>query len=297
MQVSVIIPAFNRASTLARALRSVLTQKGASFELIVVDDGSNDTSRAVVEQLGQKHPEIRYLFQTRMGPAAARNVGIKNARAPFVAFLDSDDEWLPGKLKAQLKFFEETPACLICQTDEIWIRNGTRVNPMKKHRKAGGFIFERCVSLSMVSPSCVMMRKAFFDRVGFFDESLPACEDYDLWLRTSACLPIGLVERPYVIRYGGHADQRSRQFEVMDQFRVRALLKILRSGMLTADQRKIASQELERKCRIIIRGALKRGKYELADYFKGVLEKACYPEASPAVPKALPVSLRSRLDV
>ena len=274
MQVSVVIPTFNRASSLRRALQSVLNQKGTSFEVLVVDDGSTDTSRALVEQLAQQHTEIRYLFQSRRGPAAARNVGIKKSRAPFVALLDSDDEWLPGKLAAQLEFFEKNPSYLICQTDEIWIRNGKRVNPMKKHKKEGGDIFERCVVLSMVSPSCVMMSKSLFDEIGLFDESLPACEDYDLWLRASARLKIGLIERPYVVRYGGHTDQQSRQFSVMDQFRIRSLVKILKSGDLTPDQKQIASRELLRKCQIVIAGALKRGKFELACDYERVVKEA-----------------------
>ena len=240
--------------------------------------------------------EVRYFCQSNQGPSAARNFGIKYAHAPYIAFLDSDDEWLPGKLKAQLEFFDRNPDYLICQTDEIWVRRGRRVNPMKKHKKFGGFIFEKCLPLSIVSPSCVMVRREFFvpppvcrpkgpisafggetgggiDQVGLFDESLPACEDYDLWLRASARFPIGFIERPYVIKYGGHEDQRSRQFPVMDQFRIKALIKLLDSGKLTSDQKELVTQEIVKKAAIISRGALKRGKVKEARYYEDLIER------------------------
>ena len=273
MQVSVIIPTFNRAQTIRRTLESVLNQKGISLELLVVDDGSTDGTRALIENLSQGKTKIQYFFQSNQGPSAARNLGIQNAKAPFIAFLDSDDEWLPGKLAAQLEFFERNPDYLICQTEEIWIRNGKRVNSMKKHKKFGGFIFEQCLPLSIVSPSCVMMRREFFDQVGFFDETLPACEDYDLWIRTSARFPIGLIEKPYVVKYGGHQDQRSHQFPVMDQFRIRALLKLFESDGLNSVQKELVASELARKCTIVSQGALKRGKTEEAAFYEDLIKR------------------------
>jgi len=264
MEVSVIIPTFNRAATLPRALESVLQQRGVSFELLVVDDGSTDGTRDLIARAGR---DVRYFHQPNRGPAAARNLGIRNATGEFLAFLDSDDEWLPEKLAVQVEYFEENRASLICQTEELWIRNGKRVNPMKKHKKEGGSIFEKCLPRCVVSPSAVMMRREFFDSVGLFDESFPACEDYDLWLRASARFPIGLIETPYVVKYGGHADQRSRQFPVMDQFRIRALSKLLESGTLTSSQRDSAFSELKRKCEIVALGAAKRGKTDVAEYY------------------------------
>ena len=193
--ISVIIPTYNRETVLPRAITSVLAQKGADFELIIVDDGSTDSTNNFIESRSP-FPVPRVFHQENKGPAAARNLGIKHAQGEWIAFLDSDDEWKPGKLKAQLKFFEENPEYFICQTEEIWIRNGTRVNPMKKHQKFGGWIFEKCLPLCVVSPSAVMMRRKLFGEVGLFDESLPACEDYDLWLRIAAKYPIVLIENP-----------------------------------------------------------------------------------------------------
>ena len=279
--ISVIIPTYNREKVLPRAIASVLAQKDAEFELLVVDDGSTDNTKQVLESRSS-NPGARtgdlgsmtFFFRSEKncGPSAARNLGIQHAKGEWIAFLDSDDEWLPEKLKVQLKFFEKNPDYLICQTEEIWIRNGKRVNPMKKHKKYGGQIFEKCLPLCVVSPSAVMMHRKLFDKVGLFDESLPACEDYDLWLRIAARYPIGLIEKPYIIKYGGHEDQRSHEFPAMDQFRIRSLAKILKEGFLTPEQTAAAQKTLEEKSRIFIQGALKRGKKEEANEIKRVLE-------------------------
>jgi glycosyltransferase involved in cell wall biosynthesis len=268
--VSVIIPTFNRIERVSEAIRSVLTQKGVSFELLVVDDGSADGTKALVEQLiaSNKHHAIRYLFQTNQGPASARNLGIQNAKGEFIAFLDSDDYWLPGKLARQISYFEAHPEFLICQTEEIWIRDGRRVNPMKKHQKFGGNIFEKCLPLCIVSPSCVMMRRTLFDTVGLFDPSFPACEDYELWLRMSARYQIGLVKEALVTRFGGHSDQRSQAFVVMDWFRIRALAKLIDSKSLSERQTELACRELKRKCEIVLKGAQKRGKVKVGAGFR-----------------------------
>lgn len=257
IQVSVIIPTFNRSEKVAKAIQSVLLQTGADYELIVVDDGSEDDTASKIKK---KFPAVKYFFQANRGPAAARNIGLKHARGKWIAFLDSDDEWTAGKLKAQLDFFEQNPDYAIAQTEEIWIRSGRRVNPMKKHQKSGGFIFEKCLPLCRVSPSAVMIHKEVFEVAGFFDESLPACEDYDLWLRVAARFPVGLISKPYVIKYGGHSDQLSRRFPAMDRFRIQALIKILKSGVLSPDQENAARKTLEEKSRIYIQGALKRAK-------------------------------------
>lgn len=273
LEISVIIPAYNRARTLRRALDSVLAQKGVNFEILLIDDGSTDETRLLAEEFAKKTHRFRYFFQPNQGPSAARNLGIRESEGDYLAFLDSDDKWLPRKLTAQLEFFKQNPDYLICQTEEIWIRNGIRVNPMAKHKKFDGFIFEKCLPLSIVSPSCVMMKREFFARVGLFDESFPACEDYDLWLRASVQFPVGLIEKPYVIKYGGHSDQRSREFPVMDRFRIKALEKLLRSGVLDSKQRELARAELNRKCKIVSQGARKRGKTSEAEYYENIIAR------------------------
>ena len=265
--VSVIIPTFNRAVKTARAITSVLYQRFTDYEIIVVDDGSRDeTERAL-------HPfkdRIRYVVhKANQGVSAARNTGIKASTAPLIAFLDSDDYWLPDKLGVQTAFFNENPNAMICQTEETWIRNGRHTNPRKRHLKPSGDIFEPSLVLCLVSPSAVMLKRALLDEVGVFDEGLPACEDYDLWLRIACRYPVFLIRQSLVIKEGGHPDQLSARFTGMDRFRIKALEKLLQESPLRESQKKTALTELSRKCQIYGTGCLKRGKKtEAAHYFE-----------------------------
>ncbi len=254
--VAVILPTFNRAWCLAEAVDSVLAQTYRDFELIVVDDGSND---GTAELLSRYAGKIRMIRRENRGVSAARNAGIAACRSPLVAFLDSDDLWLPEKLALQVAFFAAHPEARICQTEEIWVRNGRRVNPGRRHRKLSGWIFEPSLELCLVSPSAVMVRRSLFEEVGLFDESLPACEDYDLWLRVSLRHPVFLLPEPAVVKRGGHKDQLSRGWG-LDRFRIRAIEKILRAGGLEPDRRAAARAVLRRKCRIYASGCRKRGR-------------------------------------
>jgi len=260
--VSVVIPSYNRASFLREAIDSVLGQDSDDFELIVIDDGSTDDT----PRLLRSYPDIRVVRQDRRGVSAARNAGIRRASGRFLAFLDSDDLWLPGKLSAQIAFFKTRPKAVVCQTEEIWIRSGVRVNPKRRHRKYAGMIFERSVELCLVSPSAVMLERSLLDEVGWFDESLPACEDYDLWLRIAWRFPVHLIRAPLVIKRGGHADQLSRA-PGLDRFRIYALEKVLENpleGGLTRKQRGAAIEALSNKCAVYARGCLKRGRIDEA---------------------------------
>lgn len=280
--ISVIIPTFNRSAVLRQAMASVLSQKGPSFELIVVDDGSTDDTR---QMIAQNYPQVRYVYQANQGPAAARNRGVDEAQGRWIAFLDSDDRWLPGKLVAQNYFFEAYPEYRIAQTEEIWIRKGRRVNQMNKHKKKGGHIFEACLPLCLISPSAVMMEKSLFIEAGRFDESYPACEDYELWLRIASRYPVGLIPKPYIEKYGGHADQLSHAFPAMDRFRIRALQTLLMSGRLSESQALSAWVEFLRKSNIYTQGALKRGLPNEAADMQGVVQSIviylskCYPQS------------------
>ena len=216
--VSVIIPTYNRGWILKDAIDSVLAQNYPGYELIVVDDGSIDNTRAILDSYGR---DIIVLQQPNQGVSAARNRGISESRADLIAFLDSDDLWLPQKLTRQLAFFRSQPDAFICQTEETWVRNGVRVNPKKRHAKLSGRIFEPSLALCLVSPSAVMIRKTLFDSVGLFDEDLPACEDYDLWLRVSCRYPVFLIDEPLLIKRGGHADQLSKAAG-LDKYRIQA---------------------------------------------------------------------------
>ena len=265
--VTVIIPTYNRAQKLLRAVKSVLNQDFRDFELIIVDDGSTDKT---VQILGPYMDKLRYVFQPNKGPSAARNRGVRESRGQYLAFLDSDDYWLPKKLQRQVEFFKQNPSAAICQTDELWFRKGRRVNPKKIHLKPSGYIFEPCLRLCLISPSAVMLTRSLFHEVGGFDERLPACEDYDLWLRITSAHPVYLLEEALVIKEGGHADQLSAKFWGMDRFRIYAIVKILLGHELLESQKKAAIQELARKCHVYARGCEKRGRIQEALFFRGL---------------------------
>ena len=258
--VSVIIPTYNRGWILQEAIDSVLDQDFSDYELIVVDDGSNDNTREILGAYGDR---ITVLRQPNRGVSAARNRGINEAAGQLIAFLDSDDLWLPGKLSTQVGFFEDNADVVINQTQEIWIRNGQRVNPKKRHHKFSGMIFERSLALCLVSPSAVMIKKSLFDIVGVFDEDLPACEDYDLWLRISCRYPVHLIDIELIIKRGGHDDQLSAVYPAMDRFRVASLEAALQ-GEGESKFRTLLVNELRRRLQILAGGSLKRGLLEQA---------------------------------
>ena len=241
--VSVIIPVFNRAWSLERALESVLSQEDANLDTIVVDDGSTDETPRL---LAAYKDRVRVIRQENRGVSAARNAGIRAAKGELIALLDSDDAWLPGKVGAQVAFFDTHPESLICQTEEIWIRNGKRVNPKRRHKKRRGMFFEPSLHLCLISPSAVMMRRTLLDDVGLFDERLPACEDYDLWLRTTWKHPVELIDAPLIVKHGGHADQLSAMPQ-LDSYRIRAIVKILLRGVLSSTQTTAALGVLSEK--------------------------------------------------
>ena len=261
MRISVVIPTHQRAALLPRALSSVYAQTLPAFEVILVDDGSTDATRRLVQS---DYPGCRYLYQENLGVSSARNLGIAAAQGEWIAFLDSDDQWLPGKLAAQSQLLASLPEYRICHTEEIWIRDGRRVNPMKKHAKTGGRIFRRCLPLCVISPSSVLIERSLLYEVGLFDQSLPACEDYDLWLRVCAEHPVAFVEQPQIIKHGGHADQLSQRFWGMDRFRIRALETIIQSGRITGADAQAAAATLAAKAHILAQGAEKRGRHQQA---------------------------------
>lgn len=254
--VAVIIPTSNRAQLVAAAVKSVLCQDFGNFELLVIDDGSTDDT---LDRLAVFGDRLRIICQQNRGVSAARNRGIQCSTAPLIAFLDSDDLWLPGKLARQVAFLEENPDCQICQTEEIWVRNGRRVNPKRRHRKTAGRIFERSLELCLISPSAVMLRRPLLETVGMFDERLPACEDYDLWLRVSCRYPVGLIDLPLIVKRGGHADQLSRM-PGLDRYRIHAIVNLLEADVLESAQYQAAVKVLQKKCAIYAQGCRKRGR-------------------------------------
>lgn len=261
MLVSVIIPTYNRAHTLGRAVRSVLQQSHEDLELIVVDDGSTDQTPAVLA--GFPDSRLRVVRQPHGGVSCARNRGIELARGRWFALLDSDDAWMVQKLARHVDFAEQG-GWIISQTDEVWVRNGVTVNPKLKHVKKGGWIFEPSLELCLVSPSCVLLARECVRKVGLFDPRLVACEDYDYWLRCSLHFPVGLLPEKLVWKYGGHADQLSRKIIGLDLYRMTSLLKIIRDPALTREQALKLTSVLEKKAQVYVQGCLKRGRMEEA---------------------------------
>ena len=267
--VTVIIPTYNRGWIVKEAIESVLAQDFSDYELIVVDDGSEDRTPEI---LAAYEGQLTVLRQSNSGVSAARNRGIAAAAGRLIAFLDSDDLWLPQKLSTQVTFFANNPDAVICQTEERWVRNGIGVNPKKRHLKFSGMIFERSLALCLVSPSAVMIRKSLFDAVGVFDEDLPACEDYDLWLRISCRYPVDLIETALIVKRGGHADQLSRAAG-LDQYRIRSLVKLLENKKLKGPQKQAVINILKEKCAIYAGGCRKRGREAEAKYYYQLAEK------------------------
>ena len=267
--VSVVLPTFNRGWTVKEAVDSVLGQTLDAFELIVVDDGSTDNTAALLAPYGDL---VRVIRQENKGVSAARNRGAAAGRGRYLAFLDSDDLWLPDKLAVQVKFFRDHPNARICQTGEIWIRKGRRVNPGLRHQKVSGDIFLPSLRLCLVSPSAVMMTRELFEAHGGFDETFFACEDYDLWLRIGLANPVYLLKPALVVKRGGHSDQLSAN-PGLDKYRIRSLVKLLEAGGLTRARRTAVLEVLAEKCEIYAAGCEKRGRRKEAARFRGLLAR------------------------
>ena len=255
MTVTVVIPVYNRAHLITRALDSVINQTRPADEIILVDDGSSDGTPELVMN---KYPQVSVITQTQNGVSHARNTGIRRAKGDWIAFLDSDDAWLPVKLERQLSQLSKYPEYLFVHSNEQWIRNGKRINQKSRHRKYGGFIFVKCLPLCIISPSAAVIHRSIFDDLGMFDESLPACEDYDMWLRICSRYPVLFIDEELIVKYGGHEDQLSKKYWGMDRFRIRSIVKILEQGELSGINRAAAIAILQEKIRIYHQGAIKR---------------------------------------
>jgi glycosyltransferase involved in cell wall biosynthesis len=262
--VSVVIPTYNRSELVREAVASVLAQTEAAHEVIVVDDGSTDDTASVLECFGSA---IRIILQPHRGVSAARNTGIRAAAGEWLAFLDSDDLWLPRKLRVQLDFLSNHRESRICQTEETWVRNGRKLNPKQYHKKPQGYCFPQLLERCLISPSAVIIHREVFAEVGFFDESLPVCEDYDLWLRIGYRYPIGLIEESLIMKRGGHADQLSISIPGFDRYRIQALVNLLQKERLSPSQQELALEALRQKCRIYGEGCRKRERLEETEFF------------------------------
>lgn len=264
-ETSVIIPSHNRRAMVREAIASVLAQCGASFELIVVDDGSTDGTGEDLQRLDAD--SVRAVRTSNGGPAAARNRGIELARGRFIAFLDSDDLWAPDKLARQTAFMRANPHLTISQTGEVWIRNGRRINPARRHQKRAGDIYAASLRTCLISPSAVILKRELLEEIGGFDETMAACEDYDLWLRILARHEAGLLDEPLVTRRAGHPGQLSATIPALDRFRILALAKLLGDGTIESDRRAAAAEVMAEKCLIYAKGLARRIRTGDAAFF------------------------------
>ncbi len=255
---SVIIPTFDRRSFLEKAVNSVLSQDFQRYELIIIDDGSTDSTEELIENYTDER--IIYKKIPHSGVSAARNKGLALSKGDFIAFLDSDDWWKNNKLSMTAEHIELYPEIKIFHTEEVWFKNGNLMPQKKKHKKPDGKVYLKALPICCISISTASVKKDVFDEVGVFDEDLIACEDYDFWLRSTSKYPVKLIEEELTLKDGGRKDQLSSHVWGLDRFRIKALEKMLLSGNLSASDRKKTLSELKKKCRIFAKGAKKRGR-------------------------------------
>lgn len=220
--VSVIIPTYNRHRLLSQAIESVLNQSHEDYELLVIDDASEKPPDSIIQSYSDSR--IRYIKKDKNeGACKARNTGIRKSCGEFIAFLDSDDIWEPDKLTKQLEVFKNNPGVGVVYTGTKIVRqNREYIGHIPSER---GNIFRKQLLRDQVAPtSAVMVRKSCFDRVGMFDPSLPARQDYDMWIRLSREFDFDFVKYPLTIIHRSHTGRISNNINS----RIEAQLKLLK---------------------------------------------------------------------
>lgn len=256
MIVDVIIPTFNRAQVMTRAIDSVLAQTYHDFLLHIVDDGSTDDTQAVLNKY-KNHPKVIIHFQENAGVSAARNLAANQGHGAWISFLDSDDEWMPNKLEVQMKYLKDHPECHFLHSEELWIRNGVRVNPKIKHLKSNDQIFERSLEFCIISPSTVILKRELFVKHKGFDKDFIVCEDFDLWLKVLLTDTIGFISTPLIEKHGGHSDQLSTKFVAMDYWRIKSLVNLYKSPEANESQKELIKKVILKKSELLLKSYIK----------------------------------------
>jgi GT2 family glycosyltransferase/nucleoside phosphorylase len=257
-QIDVIIPFYNRQPFKNGCLSSVLEQTYPAHNIFLINDGSDINT--FFKNKADFPDNVKLIkLKRNHGVSYARNKGLSKSKAPWVAFLDSDDLWHKNKLQKQVDFIQKHPYYEILQTDEKWIKDGQRINQCQHHQKPSGWIWSKCLALCLISPSAVLLKRHLFKTHGLFDEALAVCEDYDLWLRLTREKIVGLVPDPLVIKHGGHPDQLSKKYPAMDRFRLKALEKAYAKEKNPLYQAQLLDI-INKKQNILIHGASKRNK-------------------------------------
>lgn len=195
--VSVVIATYNMAQYLPLAVQSVLNQTFPNLEINVVDDGSTDNTREVIEQFSSD-PRVHYHYQRNTGQAAAKNKGIQESKGDFIAFLDADDIWMPQKLEKQLPLFGASKNVGVVYSTITYINEKGEILTTPKVNCYRGRITGRLLVENFVSFNTSIVRRECFESFGLFDESLPMGIDYDLWLRMSTKYEFDYVEEPTI---------------------------------------------------------------------------------------------------
>ncbi len=274
--ISVVIPVYNRKALLMQAAASVLAQDCRDIELIIVDDGSTDGLEQEADKL-LCDPRVRYHRMVHTGmPGAARNAGASLAGGKWLAFLDSDDLWLPEKLSRQRNSLQSMNdiQCIHCR--ELWLRGDRVVSQTSQKHAREGNIFSDSLRKCIIGPSTVLMGTELFYQLGGFREDLEIAEDYELWLRLTAVEQVGYLDEPLVVKRAGYGgDQLSEKYGHIEVFRIQGLLDLVETSWFPPDLQRQAEAELGRKCRIYSSGARKRGLVHEADTYEAIAETYC----------------------
>jgi glycosyltransferase involved in cell wall biosynthesis len=261
--VSIIIPTYNRRQLIARSIKSVLNQTYRDFELIIVDDGSTDDTSEVVA--GFNDERIRYIrCEENRGEAAARNMGIKVARCVYIAYQDSDDEWLPEKLARQMELLEDAPPQLGVIYTGFWkTENHRRIYiPFSWVNQKNGDIHQELLKGNFIGSPVVLIKKECFDRVGLFDERLRNLVDWEMWLRISKCYHFKYINEPLVIAHY-HSDNVSSNHRAF----IEALESVLEkySDEFASDKKLLAKHWINIGNLLVAKGETKKGRRYIID--------------------------------
>ncbi len=275
-KLSVIIPTYNRVSFLSRAIDSVLNQSFPIDEIIVVDNASNDGTEKFIKE---NYKSIKLIKEKRIGVSFARNKGIECSKNKWLAFLDSDDEWMSDKIEKQFYLLEKNNFNLqLIHTNEKWFKDKLFKNQKKKHKKKGGYIFDHCLDICKISPSSVLIKKELLYKYGLFDTKFPVCEDYELWLRLTSQIKVGYIEEIKIKKYAGHDGQLSKKYWGIDRYRIKALEKIIHNNTLKNNQKILALKVILKKIDIVTLGAIRRKNRRIFTMYikKKFLWSECY---------------------
>lgn len=274
MIIDIILPTYNRASFLSRAIESVLQQTYLHWKLMIVDDGSTDETQDILKKYVQLDTRIQSKKIEQSGVGNARNSGVLALDSQWISFLDSDDEWLPDKLQQQVSLAQKDQVVLI-YSDENWIKDQRIIQKKSFQKKAGGQLFLKSLEQCLIGPSTVMLKRSVFEEVGGFLDSYPVCEDYDLWLKITSLYEVHYIDRPLINKYGGHQDQLSTTTKAMDYWRVLSIDWILKNRSLSNEQRSFAVNLLLKKASIQKNGFEKYGHSDKAKQMEHLIEKYC----------------------